>query len=1073
MNAKKIIVVSADNAPVAEIKVQGQKQVIAIKKGNKYKIVEEDSGVDASKIEAMTQQGDDLLLQYADGTELLLQDFHMSGNAASVELPSGVWDDKLVAIENSNNVTVALSQSGSASLVSVLAGAPISEAMALSTAYGAPAMAGSTSAVLLGVLGLGGAAIVLGANTGNDKSPTPQPDASVTAAPAGVHTITLSDDTGTAGDRRTTDGAVKITLNLGNSLTLASDEVLQVSADGGKTWVQATGTGTSWSTANNAVALGASGNITARIVDTAGNIQAISITANDYTLDTVAPVSPTLISVTDNYGLTQGTINAGDTTDDITPTVRFSLTGTQAVVGDSIQLYNGSAAVGSAQVITLNDMVNGYVHVTPSALYTGTYSFNAKLIDAAGNASDASNSHAATLVITANQRLQGMSGGLDDPIFLGDPYTYDTQTLALSDGGYVIAWSAPTSDSEGADVFLQRYTAGNEALAGVQRLQGASGSLTDARVSLTALSAGQYLVAWESQTAGAQGFNIQLQRFDASNLPDGPAQVLSANSTAEDRAPKVTTLTNGGYVVAWQADIADGQGKDVFFQVYGANGAAVPGGVHQIGAETGNFDDGMPNMAALSDGGFVISWSAQTASSGQDVFVQRYDHLIQAIDAPIRLEGAPGTTLINADSFDMGSSVPSVTALSDGAYVAVWAAATAQTPDVFMQRFGADNAPLGGVIQLGSGDYTSVWYPKVITLSNGGFVVAWTASKADDLEAWDVYLRSFDSQGNSVVTHRLSAASQPGSYFWDTDVHLTALTGGGYVVSWQGADANRYDIYTQQYTANDTAVGPVQSLRSDLSSDVNYTPTISAMLDGGYVVSWSSLTTDGQGLDLFAQRFDAQGNPWQGMVSISNDTGTAGDRITTDSQVQVTLTLANALTLAGGETLQVSADGGTTWVATTGTGTSWSTVDNAVALQAGTGSVTARIVNGAGNASAITLNSNNYVNVVASRIDLGTETAANSLNLVLADVLDMSGINQFNSGNGWTGLDALVQRHQLVVDGSANDAINLEDHANWTLAGTASSSISGTAQTYDVYNHNTAEAQLLVDANMSKTWQVI
>jgi hypothetical protein len=117
-------------------------------------------------------------------------------------------------------------------------------------------------------------------------------DTSVTPAPTGTHSVAISDDNGASGsDRITNDSAVKVSLTLGSSLTLADDETLQVSADGGTTWVDTTGSGTAWATVDNAVTLqtGTGKTITARIVDTAGNTSALTLTSNDFTLDTTLP----------------------------------------------------------------------------------------------------------------------------------------------------------------------------------------------------------------------------------------------------------------------------------------------------------------------------------------------------------------------------------------------------------------------------------------------------------------------------------------------------------------------------------------------------------------------------------------------------------------------------------------------------------------------------------------------------------------------------------------------------------------------------------------------------------------
>ena len=101
------------------------------------------------------------------------------------------------------------------------------------------------------------------------------------------------------------------------------------------------------------------------------------------------------------------------------------------------------------------------------------------------------------------------------------------------------------------------------------------------------------------------------------------------------------------------------------------------------------------------------------------------------------------------------------------------------------------------------------------------------------------------------------------------------------------------------------------------------------------------------------------------------------------------------------------------------------------------------------------------------RIDI-TGSGNNPLTLGVKDVIDMAGMNGFNNGNGWFGLGAMVQRHQLVVDRDVGDTIIdrdtggiLSNSATWSYAGFAVNS--GT--TYSVYNHNTALAQVLIDDN--------
>jgi hypothetical protein len=97
------------------------------------------------------------------------------------------------------------------------------------------------------------------------------------------------------------------------------------------------------------------------------------------------------------------------------------------------------------------------------------------------------------------------------------------------------------------------------------------------------------------------------------------------------------------------------------------------------------------------------------------------------------------------------------------------------------------------------------------------------------------------------------------------------------------------------------------------------------------------------------------------------------------------------------------------------------------------------------------------------RIDL-TGSGDNQLNLVLQDVLNIAGVNSFNSANGWGKTDALLL-HQLVVDGNVGDTVSSSD---WGLT---VGSVVHSGVTYDIYNQ--AGAQLLINADLTLTTQVL
>jgi hypothetical protein len=107
-------------------------------------------------------------------------------------------------------------------------------------------------------------------------------------------------------------------------------------------------------------------------------------------------------------------------------------------------------------------------------------------------------------------------------------------------------------------------------------------------------------------------------------------------------------------------------------------------------------------------------------------------------------------------------------------------------------------------------------------------------------------------------------------------------------------------------------------------------------------------------------------------------------------------------------------------------------------------------------------------------IDMETDTAANTLNLRLSDVLDMSGMNVFNSSNtslvSGTALDAAVAKHQVAIYGDAADSLNLGAATGWSSTGNV---VSYNGHNLVVYNNTNTAVQLLIDQAMVDAGRVL
>ena len=115
--------------------------------------------------------------------------------------------------------------------------------------------------------------------------------------------------------------------------------------------------------------------------------------------------------------------------------------------------------------------------------------------------------------------------------------------------------------------------------------------------------------------------------FNADGSKAGGEFRLNTTTAGEQIYPAVTALADGGFVAVYRGYFMNGGSSyDVFFQRFGANGAA-------LGAETrANPSLGetfsyqsQPALAVLESGSFVVVWTdGSLDGSGSGVFGQRF-----------------------------------------------------------------------------------------------------------------------------------------------------------------------------------------------------------------------------------------------------------------------------------------------------------------------------------------------------------------------------------------------------------------------------------------------------------------
>ena len=158
-----------------------------------------------------------------------------------------------------------------------------------------------------------------------------------------------------------------------------------------------------------------------------------------------------------------------------------------------------------------------------------------------------------------------------------------------------------------------------------------------------------------------------------------------------------------------------------------------------------NDQQSEPVVAALPDGGFLVSWMSHAQDgSSWGVYAQRYDATgVKAGDE----------TLVNTTTSDQQHS-PTIAVLNDGSYLIAYQSNQSGGSgwDIYAQRFSSSGTKLGGETRLNDAAlaYSNQYEPSIAALANGGYVATWQDDQRDG-SSWGIYARSFSADGTPTA----------------------------------------------------------------------------------------------------------------------------------------------------------------------------------------------------------------------------------------------------------------------------------------------------------------------------------
>jgi|GEM_PF-2659530 len=492
-----------------------------------------------------------------------------------------------------------------------------------------------------------------------------------------------------------------------------------------------------------------------------------------------------------------------------------------------------------------------------------------------------------------------------------DPTTMDTDewpdVTALANGGYVVSWKENDTTTWTYSAKAQVFSSDGVAMGAEFTLASSPSGVAD-KPSIEGTANGGFVAVWTDYADGVQirhfasdgtaldagsslsdGFAIgtvnsttMTEYADVAVLSDGSQMVswvdtnvlytrsVDANGTpltgavtvASAYSLKDATITaapNGGHILAWHASELDptspsGMSETLEVHSYDATGTVIASVSKPIYAPAPWHDQDV--VASYADGSFVVTWTEyDTTTNSTLIMAEKFDA------NGVSLSGEVQVDMFNSNTSDF---MPSIVAMDDGGFVVDWTKNEASGhTDIYGARYDASGnlyidpvtpavMSSGAMFQVNADSTNSQVMSNSAKLADGSVVFVWS-----DNVSWDstvIEMRLFDADGNPKST---DLAINPAAYMSDEWPDVTALANGGYVVSWKESDDMMWSYSTkaQVFTSDGVAVGAEFTLAS-MSSGMEDKPSIEGTADGGFVAVW---TDNANGIQM--RYFSADGTP--------------------------------------------------------------------------------------------------------------------------------------------------------------------------------------------------------------------
>ena len=368
-------------------------------------------------------------------------------------------------------------------------------------------------------------------------------------------------------------------------------------------------------------------------------------------------------------------------------------------------------------------------------------------------------------------------------------------------------------------------------------------------------------VVWQDNATDGDGWGVSAQRLDGTQTGAYSPFRVNVIGTGDQQNPRVAMLQRGGAAFVWQGG-KQGQ-QQIYARFLSATNTFLGTNDILVNTVTNNFS-GRPALAVLTNGNVAVVWSSFDRVATNSL-LDVYGQILSTNGAKV------GTNFLVNQFTAYNQRSPAVAALPNGGFVVSWvseqersvapnlgsntvyssaSAIALASVDIYARLYNSAGSPASAEF-LVNPDNEPCANPAVAVATDGSFLIAWSEKATlAPTNGWDIHARPFSSAGVGGSSFVVNTHT-----YGDQYIPCLKSIGVDYLVTWtsMGEDGSREGVFGQFVHSSGALVGS-QFLVNTTTYGQQMQPAVASDGVSQFLVVWTSF--DGAyGFDLYGQRY--------------------------------------------------------------------------------------------------------------------------------------------------------------------------------------------------------------------------